>query len=409
MAARDGADGGTGSARRRRERRLRSWLKHERMAIAAVLATVTHHSFRKVGTASGVLRNQKTATRTGNGEEYESHFTAKIRKTPPPAGSQPALLPEVAGWQVPVEPHVMEDLGSVCPFVQILDLPVPQMVDYVADALRILDRPIAEQVFEVPQFSCSSCPSRSLIPEPQVAEQLMEVPTVLSLLRIAEQIVGTPVPLGRGGRISGFQGSLPGQSATSTHSSGKRISERIVEQIVDFPAQTVEQIVCISPGGGLGQGSASSAGAADEDFTQVFRTLPQVEKSAKLGPHLSPRVPASVSSSTLAAQLEDAPVPDSDEWMQFLRRRTEEKEKELKAEEEEDEDPTGWTLAYDSYGRQYFWHRRTRHTAWRDSGIRHTEDDEDEEEEETSSWFLIVTLLSCTDTAMWAWTRSRSP
>ena len=41
-----------------------------------------------------------------------------------------------------------------------------------------------------------------------------------------------------------------------------------------------------------------------------------------------------------------------------------EREKELKAEEEEDEDPTGWTLAYDHKGRQYFWHRRTRRTAW---------------------------------------------
>ena len=86
MAARDGADGGTRSARRRRERRLRSWLRHEQQSIAAVLATVTHHSFGKVGTASGVLRNQKTATRTGNGEEYETNFTAKIRKTPPPRG-----------------------------------------------------------------------------------------------------------------------------------------------------------------------------------------------------------------------------------------------------------------------------------------------------------------------------------
>ena len=44
----------------------------------------------------------------------------------------------------------MEDLGTVCPFVQILDLPVPQMVYYVADALRILDLPMAEQVIEVP-------------------------------------------------------------------------------------------------------------------------------------------------------------------------------------------------------------------------------------------------------------------
>ena len=94
--------------------------------------------------------------------------------------------------------HVMEDLGSVCPFVQILDLPVPQMVERVTDTLRILDFPIAEQVIEVPKISCSPCPSRSLVPEPQSAEQLVEVPTVLSptriALQIAEQIVGIPAP-----------------------------------------------------------------------------------------------------------------------------------------------------------------------------------------------------------------------
>ena len=211
MAARDGADGGTGSARRRRERRLGSWLTHEQQSIAAVLATVTHHSIGKVGTASGVLRNQKTATRTG--KEYET----KIRKTPP-LGGQPAPLPEVAGWQGRLVRHVMDDLGSVCPFVQILDLPVPQMVENVKDTLRILDFPIAEQVIEVPKISCSPCPSRSLVPEPQSAEQLVEVPTVLSptriALRIAEQIVDTPVPHGRGqGRVQGF---LPRQSSTAT-------------------------------------------------------------------------------------------------------------------------------------------------------------------------------------------------
>ena len=69
MVAAHGADGGTGSAHRRRERWLRSWLRHEQQSIAAVLATVTHHSFDKVGTARGVPRNQKTATRTGKGEE----------------------------------------------------------------------------------------------------------------------------------------------------------------------------------------------------------------------------------------------------------------------------------------------------------------------------------------------------
>ena len=110
----------------------------------------------------------------------------------------------------------------------------------MTDALRIMDLPMAEQVIEVPKISCAPCPSRSLIPEPQEAEQLLEVPTVLSPFRIAEQIVGIPVPRGRGQRR--VQGILPRQSSTATHSSVDRISERIVEQIVD-----------ISPGGGLGQ------------------------------------------------------------------------------------------------------------------------------------------------------------
>ena len=52
--------------------------------------------------------------------------------------------------------HVMDDLGSVCPFVQILDLLVPQTVDHVTDVLRMLDRPIAEQVIEVPKISSYS-------------------------------------------------------------------------------------------------------------------------------------------------------------------------------------------------------------------------------------------------------------
>ena len=64
-------------------------------------------------------------------------------------------------------------------------------------------------------------------------------------------------------------------------------------------------------------------------------TFPQIKKSAKLGPHSSPRVPASVSSSTLAAQLEDAPVPDSNEWVQFL-----------------------------NGGKAYYWNRRTNATVW---------------------------------------------
>ena len=111
-------------------------------------------------------------------------------------GGLPAPLSEVAGRQGKVVRHVMEDLGSVCPFVQILDLPVPQMVGDVTDTLRILDTPIAEQVTEVPKILTDVIPARSLVPDPQTAEQLVEVPTVLSptriALQIAEQIVDTP-------------------------------------------------------------------------------------------------------------------------------------------------------------------------------------------------------------------------
>ena len=34
--------------------------------------------------------------------------------------------------------HAVEGLGEFAPMVQILDAPVPQMVDYVAQALRLL-------------------------------------------------------------------------------------------------------------------------------------------------------------------------------------------------------------------------------------------------------------------------------
>ena len=37
-------DSGSGSARRRRERQLRSWLRHERMTVRVELAAALHHS-----------------------------------------------------------------------------------------------------------------------------------------------------------------------------------------------------------------------------------------------------------------------------------------------------------------------------------------------------------------------------
>ena len=84
--------GAGGAALRRRERRLRSFWRHEQMAVQMVLATVTHHSFGKVGTAHAALRGQKQGTRTVQGEEHELYHTAKFRTTPLPAGGRPAPL-----------------------------------------------------------------------------------------------------------------------------------------------------------------------------------------------------------------------------------------------------------------------------------------------------------------------------
>ena len=47
MAALDGADGGASCARRRRERRLRAFWKHELFAVRCAVATATHHSANK--------------------------------------------------------------------------------------------------------------------------------------------------------------------------------------------------------------------------------------------------------------------------------------------------------------------------------------------------------------------------
>ena len=258
------------ASRRRRDRRLRSFWRHEQMAVQMVLATVTHHSFGKVGTTHAALWGQKQG-RTVQGEEHELHHTAKFRTTPLSAGGRPAPLSEVAGWQVKVARHTGQLIDDL-PYVQILDAPVPQVVDSAMDFFRRLDLPVAEQVIDVPMISSSSsCPSRAALSEPLMVEQLVEVPTIISyssLQRTMEQHVDIPVPHGR------VQGSLPGQSST-TISSGIRASERTVEQLVDIP----------SSGGSLAHGSSSSAGPADEDFTGVFRTFPRGKKV-----RVSPRV-----------------------------------------------------------------------------------------------------------------------
>ena len=78
--------------------------------------------------------------------------------------------------------------------VRLLHVPAPQTVDSVVEVLKILDNslPDVEQVIEVPKIFSDVIPSRSSVSEPQLAEQLVEVPTDRVYLRdiIAVRLYG---------------------------------------------------------------------------------------------------------------------------------------------------------------------------------------------------------------------------
>ena len=133
----------------------------------------------------------------------------------------------------------------------------------------------------------------------------MEVPTIVSwslLQLITKQNVDIPVPCGG---VRGLQGFPPGQASTASSFSLERISERIVEQNIEFPV-----------GGGLqdflpGQSSSASSsspagvrGFADVPGEGFFRTFPQLKKSAKLGSHSGSELLPESSPSTPAAHVD---------------------------------------------------------------------------------------------------------
>ena len=67
--------------------------------------------------------------------------------------------------------------------VPILDAPVPQKVEQLLEVLRRLDIEVPPQVIEVPKISQDSIRERLVdcdLRHPQLAEQLVEVPTLVS-------------------------------------------------------------------------------------------------------------------------------------------------------------------------------------------------------------------------------------
>ena len=287
-----------GAAWRRRQRRLRSWWRHEQQTVAAVLATVTHHSHSKVGTANDAPRSQKKVTSTEVGPaEYFELSSDDGRST---GGERPEVLLEP--WP---QGKLLRHAGVGYEIVQSLDVlvlqmeePLPNIVQFFAVQLPV----VAEPVIEVPKILPHDVPPRRWCRDTQLVDQLVEVPTPVSYSSPFQRTVDIPVPVG-GGRNACLEGFLPEQSSILTFSSSERISERIMEQIVDFPVA----------GGGLhdfrpGQSSSSVAhspaawlNTVDEPFQRVFRTFSPEEKSATDTRHMGARVPRHVSSSTSSA------------------------------------------------------------------------------------------------------------
>ena len=93
-------------AARRRERRLRSWAKHERLSVAMALAEKLHHSAQKVVEQHVVPREQKTAS-AREGEEYKKKALYEA-----PRGQKTPLPGTRTVSTAPVPQVVLPDLGG---------------------------------------------------------------------------------------------------------------------------------------------------------------------------------------------------------------------------------------------------------------------------------------------------------
>ena len=67
--------------------------------------------------------------------------------------------------------RTVEQIVDCVPEVPLLDAPVPQTVVQLVEVLRPLDTVVPEQVIEAPAI-----PQRAVLPEPQMAEQLVDEP-----------------------------------------------------------------------------------------------------------------------------------------------------------------------------------------------------------------------------------------
>ena len=133
---------------------------------------------------------------------------AKFRNIPPPrragaryfamdagedvgeasAAGRPAPLLEVLPQERVQQREQIVDL-----VVLLLHDVMPQMVEQLVDFLTPLDFPVPEQVIEVPKIVCPPRAARTVLDVPQTAEQLVEAPTIVSLIEVIRSLSSSPL------------------------------------------------------------------------------------------------------------------------------------------------------------------------------------------------------------------------
>ena len=226
----------------------------------------------------------------------------------------------------------MKPIVDAVPLVPLLDDPVPQTVEQLQDVLKFFDAllPDPDQVIEVPKIVLEDVSLRTAVREPQLVEQLVEVPTVVSwsmLQQIMEQNVDIPA-VGGSGTGGGLSGFLPGQYSMTA------------EQLVDNPVLRRRfrgdlQGLHRGPSSAAQGPAVSSSISPEHAGLRGFRTFSSSEKSAEVAGQVDENLPGHVSSSTPAAY-ETHHVVRDDLWVQI----------------KTDDEP-------------YFWHRVEQTAVWR--------------------------------------------
>ena len=119
--------------------------------------------------------------------EYETHNAPRGQNTPPP-GTRPGVLKEPGAQEATVTVGYVAAAGAPLLAQLVLDAPVPQMVDTVLEFFRALDKPDDELVIAVPKISTDRVSQRLVERRlPQMVEQLVEVPTVVSYFSLLQR------------------------------------------------------------------------------------------------------------------------------------------------------------------------------------------------------------------------------